>query len=191
MTANRKEIQIKKPGTAPGEEILEKITVESSSAMGALEKHFHEFFTCIRTREQTTCNMNMTLGEDISCHMGTARATPELRAVVDRLAEEYRLPVNVPGLRRPPRRFGGSGKTPQQMESDLVALLEALTPGLYLIVEHPGLDTPEMRAIGHKGYYDVAAHRVGVTHAFTSEKVKAVVKRRGIQLISYADALKK
>lgn len=126
----------------------------------------------------------------LSCHMGTPRATPELRAVVDKLAKEYTLPVSLPEAKRPPGRFGGSGKTPQEMENDLVELLEKLKPGLWLIVEHPGLDTPEMRAIGHKGYRDVAAHRVGVTHAFTSEKVKRVVQRRNIELISYADAYK-
>ncbi len=61
---------------------------------------------------------------------------------------------------------------------------------LWLFVEHPGLDTPEMRAIGHKGYEDVAADRDGVTKMFTSEKVKAVIKRRGIKLVSYADAIR-
>jgi hypothetical protein len=44
-----------------------------------------------------------------------------------------------------------------------------------------------MRAIGHKGYENVASHRAGVTRAFTSDKVKQVIQRRGIQLISYAD----
>ena len=67
-------------------------------------------------------------------------------------------------------------------------VLEALGPGTWVLVEHPGLDTPEMRAIGHKGYWNVATHRDAVTRAFTSEKVKAVIMRRGIQLVSYADA---
>ncbi|MEE8451718.1 MAG: hypothetical protein V3R99_07375 [Thermoguttaceae bacterium] len=56
-----------------------------------------------------------------------------------------------------------------------------------LAVEHPGIDTPEMRAIGHHGYRDVAADRDAVTKAFTSEKVKQVVKSRRIKLISYGD----
>ena len=65
--------------------------------------------------------------------------------------------------------------------------LENLKPGTYLFIEHPGYDTPEMRAIGHKGYDDVAKDRDGVTKAWTNEKVKEVIERRGIQLISYAD----
>ena len=34
---------------------------------------------------------------------------------------------------------------------------------------------------------EVAAHRDGVTKAFTSAKVKEVIQRRGIQLVSYHD----
>jgi hypothetical protein len=62
-----------------------------------------------------------------------------------------------------------------------------LQPGTWLIVEHPAFDTPEMRNIAHKGYETVAADRAGVTHAFLSPKVKEVLKRRDIKLISYAD----
>jgi hypothetical protein len=71
----------------------------------------------------------------------------------------------------------------------LVKILEGMKPGLWMLVVHPGLDTPEMRAIGHKGYENVAADRTGVTHALTSEKVKELVRRRGIKLVSYADVL--
>jgi hypothetical protein len=108
---------------------------------------------------------------------------------VEKLAEEYRLPLSAAGAKSP-GRFSGSDLTAQQKIDRLVALLEDLQPGLWLIVEHPGLDTPEMRAIGHKGYETVAADRAGVTAAFTSEKVKEVIRRRGIQLVSYGDVLK-
>jgi predicted glycoside hydrolase/deacetylase ChbG (UPF0249 family) len=122
----------------------------------------------------------------LSCHMGTAAATPELRALVERLAAEYRLPLDAPGAKRP-GRFSGKDTTAEQKEANLVRILEDLGPGLWLIVEHPGLDTPEMQAIGHVGYENVAADRDGVTRAFTSPRVKAVIQRRGIQLISYGD----
>ena len=45
----------------------------------------------------------------------------------------------------------------------------------------------EVMAMGHKGYCNVAAHRDAVTKAFTSEKVKSVIEKRGIKLISYRD----
>jgi len=65
-----------------------------------------------------------------------------------------------------------------------------LKPGTYLFVEHPGLNTAEMGAIGHTGYENVAEDRDAVTEVFVSEKVKKAIKRLGIKLISYADLKK-
>jgi hypothetical protein len=41
--------------------------------------------------------------------------------------------------------------------------------------------------MGHIGYWNVAAHRDGVTRAFTSQNVRKIVEKRGIKLISYHD----
>jgi hypothetical protein len=122
----------------------------------------------------------------VSAHMGTPVCTPELRALTTRLAREYGLKMEATGVRGAPG-FGGSAKTAEQKEQDLIAVLEKLGPGQWLIVEHPAFDTPEMRAIGHKGYENVAADRDGVTKAFTSARVKEVIQRRGIRLMSYGD----
>lgn len=122
----------------------------------------------------------------MSAHMGTASSTPELRALLARLAKEYGLEVNTQGLRRFPR-WSGKDLTPGQKEQNLVEALEKLTPGTWMLVEHPATDSPESKAIGHRGYENVAADRAGVTHALTSAKVKAVIKKRGIKLISYLD----
>lgn len=126
----------------------------------------------------------------LTCHMGTATSTAELRSLVEKLSQEYNLPLAVPGA-RPAGGFGGTDTTPEQKEAALVKVLENLEPGLWLFVEHPGMDTPEMRAIGHIGYRNVAADRDGVTRAFTSRKVKEVIARRGIRLVSYADVCKR
>ena len=69
-------------------------------------------------------------------------------------------------------------------------MLEGLKPGTHLFIDHPALDTAEMRAIGHSGYYDVAEDRDAVTKVFISEQVKKTIKKLGIQLISYADLKK-
>ena len=58
---------------------------------------------------------------------------------------------------------------------------------LVLAGPHPAIDSPEMRSIGHKGYEDVAVDRDCVTRVFTSEKVKQVISKKGINLISYKD----
>lgn len=122
----------------------------------------------------------------ISSHMGTATATPELAALTRRLAEEYGLRMQFPSLKSG-GSFGSMNSTAEQREQLLIQRIENLQPGQWCIIEHPGLDTLEMRGIGHKGYENVAADRAGVTHAFTSARVKEAVARRGIKLISYAE----
>ena len=80
------------------------------------------------------------------------------------------------------------GETLEERISNFVEGLEKLEPGkTYLFVEHPALASSEMEAIGHVGYEGVNEDRQLVTEVFTSDKVKEVIKDRGIQLISYSD----
>jgi len=123
----------------------------------------------------------------LTCHMGTAVSTPELRASVQKLSQEYKLPLEAPATVKTAGDFGSSNATAQEREEALAKMLEKLGPGTWLLVEHPGMDTPEMGAMGHIGYWNVAAHRDGVTRAFTSQNVRKIVEKRGIKLISYHD----
>jgi hypothetical protein len=59
----------------------------------------------------------------------------------------------------------------------------------YIFLDHPGLSNDELQAVWHIGYEEVAADRQGVTDLFTNEKVKALIKEKGIQLIGYRDLL--
>jgi len=61
------------------------------------------------------------------------------------------------------------------------------TDKTYLFVEHPGFETPEMRAIHHIGYENVATDRQGVTDMWINPRVREAIKTRGIQLIGYRD----
>ncbi len=54
-------------------------------------------------------------------------------------------------------------------------------------MEHPGLNVPEMQALGHVGYEDVAADRDAVTRVFTHKDVLATISSRGIRLMSLKD----
>ncbi len=47
-----------------------------------------------------------------------------------------------------------------------------------------------METVGHPGYQNVGEDRGWVTRVFTSEKVKRVIQKKGIELISYADLKK-
>jgi chitin disaccharide deacetylase len=122
----------------------------------------------------------------VSSHMFAARANPELQALTERLAQEYGLRLEDAGVKFA-GGFGNSSFSAEQREKALVELLEKLQPGQWLLLEHPAFDTPEMRSIGHKGYENVAADRAAVTQAFTSARVKEVIARRRIRLLSYAD----
>lgn len=120
----------------------------------------------------------------VSAHMGTATATPALRAITQRLAAEYHLRLEGDGV-----RFAGgfTGRTATERVESLRKLVTQLAPGRWLLIEHPGLDTPEMRALGHLGYEYVAEERDAVTKAFTDPRVREIVKARGIRLMSYAE----
>jgi predicted glycoside hydrolase/deacetylase ChbG (UPF0249 family) len=121
----------------------------------------------------------------VSAHMGAATATPELKAITDRLAKEYRLRTDDAVQRAP--KFGDRTFANDRRAAALVAVLERLEPGDWLLVEHPGYDTPETRGLSHKGYENVATDRSNVRRAFTNEQVLKVVKKRGIKLIGYKD----
>ncbi|HLF32660.1 MAG TPA: polysaccharide deacetylase family protein [Cyclobacteriaceae bacterium] len=122
------------------------------------------------------------------CHMGCGSCAPEIEAVINKLLKEYDIDIS-------PRKFGVEGlrlwdrtdTTAAQRIRVAVEKLKSLKPGKYLFIDHPGLDTPEMQAIGHPGYEEVARDRDAVTKVFTSPDVMEVIKQRGIKLISYAD----
>ncbi|MHC4726221.1 MAG: polysaccharide deacetylase family protein [Planctomycetota bacterium] len=127
----------------------------------------------------------------LTCHMGCSGWDPKVREVYMRLAKEYNLDIS-------PSEYGVKGfgslrgaKTVKERIKKFIEIVENLKPGKYIFVEHPGLDTEEMRAIGHKGYYDVAKDRDGVTEVFTSADIKRAIEKAGVKLISYAELRKK
>lgn len=87
--------------------------------------------------------------------------------------------------------YSGPKSTSQEKIQSFLTMLERLEPGkTYLFVDHPGLDSEELGAIHYKEYEDVATDRQGVTDVWTNQQVKALIKQRNIQLISYKDLLK-
>jgi predicted glycoside hydrolase/deacetylase ChbG (UPF0249 family) len=127
----------------------------------------------------------------LSDHMGFQALGPEVVALVKRLAVEYRLDIDPEALGVEWVGWGAKPETPAQKVESFVRVLEGLAPGTWVFVDHPALDTPEMRAVGHVGYEKVAMDRQGVTDAWTSPAAKDVVRRRGIELIGYKDLAKK
>lgn len=123
----------------------------------------------------------------ISDHMGCTNLSPEIRKIAERLAKEYGLDISTEkyGV----KYFNGfAGATDDKDKTAaFIKNLDNLKPGVYLFVEHPALNTPEMRHTGHVGYYHVATERQTVTDVFTNKEVAEAIKAKGIRLISYSD----
>lgn len=130
----------------------------------------------------------------VSGHMGSTAFTPEVKELVLRIGKEYNLPMVDAGAATTPISYTGfpfRNKTTEERIDAFIAMLDKLEDGkTYVFVEHPGIDNDELRAISHIGYEDVAQGRQDVTTIFTSEKVKAALISKGVQLVSYKDVLK-
>ena len=127
----------------------------------------------------------------VSHHMGCSSVSSEVKAMVQKLAKEYDLAVETDGRDVKGVGYSAPHGTSEEKVESFIKMLESLEAGkTYLFVDHPGLDTPEVRAIHHIGYETVAVDRQGVTDTFTSSRVRRVINARGIELISYRDLKK-
>lgn len=127
----------------------------------------------------------------VSAHMGCANMTPEVAALTKRLAKEYKIDIDPAEYKVKYIGYEGPHVTLEEKIQSFIKMLDKLEPGsTYLFVDHPGMDSPELRAVSHIGYEFVAVDRQGVTDLWTNEKVKEAIKRKGIELISYKDLVK-
>jgi hypothetical protein len=124
----------------------------------------------------------------VSGHMNCSGMNIDVKAVVERLGKEYGLEVEAGGRDVKRVSYVGPHSTSEEKIEGFIKMLESLEAGkTYLFIDHPGLDTSELRAIHHIGYENVATDRQGVTDALTSTRVCEVIKTKGIQLIGYRD----
>lgn len=128
----------------------------------------------------------------VSAHMGCFSISPEVEAMTRKLTKEYNIDIEPEagyGVER--ARYIGPKETSEEKVQAILKMLESLEQGkTYLFVDHPALDTPEIRAIHHVGYEKVAVDRQGVTDSWTDQRVKDAIKKHNIQLISYKDLAK-
>jgi predicted glycoside hydrolase/deacetylase ChbG (UPF0249 family) len=130
----------------------------------------------------------------VSGHMGSLAFSPDLKEMVNRVSSDYHLPMVDTERARDFKisyiGFDHRNKTTDERVQAFIDMLDRLKSGeTYVFVEHPGLDDPELRAVSHIGYEDVARHRQDVTTIFTSEKVKEAIVKKGIKLVSYQEVL--
>jgi hypothetical protein len=120
--------------------------------------------------------------------MGFTYAFPEWRTLVKRLAAEYKLHgVGEDPEIRPLAAVWTVADSGDARSEKLARKLEALEPGTWRMIEHAAVDDPEMRAIYHPGYENVAADREAVRQAWCSPRVLEVVSRRKIRLTGYRE----
>jgi len=125
----------------------------------------------------------------LSPHMAVMLCDPDLIKIFEKVAMDYNFKYEYSlGITRL-KGVGNRNNTHLEKESALIEILEELQPGTWMLLRHPAFDTPEMQAITHPGYDNVAEDRAGDTFILTSDKVAEVIKRRGIQLITYQDLL--
>lgn len=124
----------------------------------------------------------------LSGHMGCTGINDDVRALTKRLAVEYGIDIMPEEMGVLRARMDGPRETSEEKITSFISMLEKLEAGkTYLFVEHPGLNTPELQAIHHIGYEDVAVDRQGVTDMWTDQRVKDRIEALGIELISYKD----
>ncbi|MEO6719426.1 MAG: polysaccharide deacetylase family protein [Ferruginibacter sp.] len=127
----------------------------------------------------------------VSAHMGCTELDNSVSDLVRKLVKEYKIDIDLKAIGVKGIGYKGPNVTAAEKVKSFINMLDSLKPGeTYLFVDHPALDGPEMRAIYHIGYENVAEDRQGVTDVFTSPEVMQAIRRRNIQLISYADLKK-
>ncbi|HEY1064871.1 MAG TPA: polysaccharide deacetylase family protein [Pirellulales bacterium] len=127
----------------------------------------------------------------VSGHMGCDGLSPDVKLLVKKLCAEYGLDVHLDELGVKNIGYTGPKATLEEKLSSFMKTLDRLEEGqTYMFLDHPGLDTPELRAIHHIGYENVASDRQGVTDLWTDPRVKKHIEAKGIQLIGYRDLKK-
>ncbi len=120
-------------------------------------------------------------------HMGAAMQTKETRAIVEKLAAEYKVAVSryygeedVPGLYTAPI---------ESKKDTLVAKTIMLKPGnIKLYVVHIGLDTPEMTALedlNPSGPKNMSLHRQAELRALLSPEFQKLIHEPRYRLVTY------
>jgi chitin disaccharide deacetylase len=122
----------------------------------------------------------------ISTHMGFDDSHPELKKIIQRLSEEYHLPITrKPAVENFPGSEKMSSTVPDEREKAFIDQLTKLEKGkTYLLVTHPCHNTPEMKSISTPTYKNVGSDRAADLFILTSKKVQQALKKKSIELIS-------
>lgn len=120
-------------------------------------------------------------------HMGTAVSTPETRAIVEKLASEYKLAIS--RYYNEDEVLGWYPAAPaNKLDSMMVNLKKAQGQNPKLMVCHIGLETPEMNAmedVNPNGPKDMSKHRNGELNSLTSPEFQKLIHDSKYRLVNY------
>jgi predicted glycoside hydrolase/deacetylase ChbG (UPF0249 family) len=123
-------------------------------------------------------------------HMGTAVEKPEYRRIVEKLAAKYHLGISRYFGEQDARSMYSVAVT--EKSDSLVAILNGLPAGTSLLVCHIGRDTDELQAMidlnpGAPAF--MSRHRQAECNALLDPRMRAVIRDRSIQLMTYRDLI--
>ena len=112
---------------------------------------------------------------------------PGLREIIEKIAGDYNLPVS--GM-LDEQKIGIYSVPIADRKKEAMSMLESLEPGLWLWICHPGIDSPEQRALIHTAAADIKIEGVGkrraeILNILTGLELKSVILKRGIKLTDY------
>jgi predicted glycoside hydrolase/deacetylase ChbG (UPF0249 family) len=128
----------------------------------------------------------------LDAHMQTAYSTPELRALVEKLARDYGLGIST--------YFGERSASlwdvaPERKLATLLRFIRESGPGLTLLVVHLGLDNEEMTALVDTNYpqdpFRVGRHRQAELDALTSPAFRVAVAAAGFEPVTYRQVIER
>ena len=125
----------------------------------------------------------------ISTHMGFDDSHPELKKIVQKLSEEYKLPlIKKPGVLDFPSTPEMRSDKPGDREAAFITQLAKLEKGkTYMLVTHPCYNSPEMQTIATPFDRNVGRDRQADLDMLTGKKIKAALIKHNIELISVKD----
>jgi chitin disaccharide deacetylase len=161
-----------------------KLFYENNPQLDEIEKE-------LRAQIERAVNSGIRI-DYVDYHMGTAVDKPEYRAIVEKLAKEFKL-----GISRYFAEVDVDNMYSAPIDKKKESLFEIVSEKLNdekvnLIVCHIGIDNDELRAmidLNPSGPAEMSRHRQGELDALTSIEFKELLKTKNIKPITYRDLI--
>lgn len=128
----------------------------------------------------------------VDSHMEATVENQEMRELLEKIAQDYGLAMS--------NYFGEKGTSPiysvppSRKTAALIDGLDSLSePGLYMVIAHPAVKTPEMEALedmNANGLSNMPDHRQAELDALCDPRLRELLDRKEIELTGY-DVLRK